>query len=168
MLGVTRFEDLDVYKLAVQLRREVFRLSSSGPIRRDFKFVGQIRDAVRGGPRNISEGFSRLAPSEFSHFLLYAKASIDETKNHVHDGHECGYFSDEERDRLITLVRRTIAAINALMAYLDSSAAHRAYEALRKQRRERLHVRRKDIGKEREPANLRTCEPVLTAVPSVF
>jgi len=132
--GVRRFEDLDAYKLAVQLRREICTLSCSGKLKRDYKFTSQIRDAARGGPRNISEGFSRFVPSEFHQFLSYAKASIDETKNHIYDGHESGYFNDDERHRLLTLVDRTLAALSQLMRYLESPEAKRAYKELCKRR----------------------------------
>jgi four helix bundle protein len=132
MLGVSRFEDLEIYKLAAELRTEIVALCSNGSAARDFKFVDQIRDAARGGPRNIAEGFARFAPREFHRFLSYAKASIDETKSHVYDGHESGYFSDAERDRLLGLARRTAAAISGLMCYLESPEAQRAYEKLRK------------------------------------
>jgi four helix bundle protein len=134
VLGVSRFEDLDVYKLAVQLRREVCALSSTGAFARDYKFAAQIRDAVRGGPRNIAEGFSRFAPAEFHQFLSYAKASIDETKSHIYDANESGYLNDEERDRLMTLIRRTLSAIARLMRYVASPEAKRAYEKLRNRR----------------------------------
>ena len=137
MLGVSRFEDLDVYKLAVQLHSEIVTLSASGVVARDYKFVAQIRDAARGGPRNIAEGFARFAPLEFHKFLSYAKASIDETKNHVYDGHESGYISNEERDRLLALARHTAAAITRLMSYLESPEAKRAYDKLRKRPRRR-------------------------------
>ena len=131
-MTIDRFEDLDTYKLAVELRREVFKLSSKGPVTRDYKFVTQIRDAARGGPRNISEGFSRFKPKEFVNFLSYAKASIDETKNHIQDGLECGYFTDEECARLLVLVRRTLGAIRGLMRYLESPEAALAFERIRK------------------------------------
>ena len=80
----------------MQLRRGVFRLSSRGAVSRDYKFVGQIRDSARGGPLNIAEGFSRCAPPEFRQFLSYAKASLDETKNHIEDARESEYFTDED------------------------------------------------------------------------
>jgi four helix bundle protein len=69
MFGVDRVEDLDIYKLAVELRREVIRLTSTGAVARDHKFVTQIRDSARGAARTMSEGFSRLAPLEFHKFL---------------------------------------------------------------------------------------------------
>jgi len=142
VLGVSRFEDLDIYKLAVRIRQDVVRLSSSGAGSRDRRWVEQVRNAARGGPRNISEGFSRFAPTEFSKFLSYAKASLDETKNHVYDGHESGYFSEQERDRLISLLKRTIGGINRLIAYLESPDAVRAFEELRKRQRQQRYVKK--------------------------
>src|SRR5262245_30321022 len=137
MLGVRRFEDLDIYKLAVELRTEIVTLTSDGVVARDYKFVTQIRDAARGGPRNIAEGFARIAPLEFRKFLSYAKASIDETKSHVYDGAESGYFSDADRDQLLSLARRTAAGITALICYLESPEAKAAYERMRKRARKR-------------------------------
>jgi four helix bundle protein len=130
-MRIDRFEDLDTYRLSVELRREVFRLSSKGPITRDYKFVTQIRDAARGGPRNISEGFSRFKPNEFVNFLSYAKASIDESKNHILDGFESGYSTREECDGMLLLVRRTLGAIRGLMRYLESPAAQREFDRIR-------------------------------------
>ena len=136
----------------------MLRLSCRGTAAaRDLKFVDQLRDALWGAPRNISEGFSRIAPSEFSRFLVYARATLDETKNHVVDGHECGYFGDHDRDRLLALTRRTIGAINGLTAYLESPDAQRAYERLR----ERQRAARSARERTREPGTrARTREPV--------
>jgi len=86
MAGIKRIEDVEAYQLAVALRRRILGLVASGRIRNDWKFIDQIRDSVRGAPRNISEGFSRFAPGEFSQFLSYAKASLDETRNHINAG----------------------------------------------------------------------------------
>jgi four helix bundle protein len=155
-MKIDRFEDLDTYKLAVELRKAVFRLSSKGPVARDYKFVGQIRDAARGGPRNISEGFSRFQPNEFRNFLSYAKASIDETKNHVRDGFESGYFTQEDADRILTLVKRTLGAIRGLMRYLESPEAAAAFERIRRARTAR-GWQKKRLGN--EPQKPGTPEP---------
>lgn len=110
MLGVKRFADLDIHKLAVQLQRDVFRLTAQRAVSRDYKFAAQIRDAARGGPRNIAEGFSRGAPFEFREFLSYAKASIAETKNHVEDARENRCFGNDDCDQMLRLAHRSIAA----------------------------------------------------------
>jgi four helix bundle protein len=135
MFGVDRVEDLDIYKLAVELRREVIRLTSTGAVARDHKFVTQIRDSARGAARTMSEGFSRLAPLEFHKFLSYARGSLQETRNHVTDGHESGYFSDQDHHRMVTLADRALGGTTRLMIYLDSPEAQRAYKEIRERRR---------------------------------
>ena len=138
MLGVRSFQELAVYQLARDLRREVVRLTVAEPVCRDFKFVSQIRDAARGGPRNIAEGFSRFVPTEIARFLSYAKASIDETQSHLVDGYESGYFSKEDCDRLVVLTRRTCAGLSRLMRYLESDEAMRRYREIVQKRKARL------------------------------
>ena len=68
MAGVRRYQDLIVWQLSRELRREVLALIKTGPVTRDFKFRDQIRDSASSGPRNIAEGFSRFNPAEFAHF----------------------------------------------------------------------------------------------------
>ena len=135
MASAKRYTDLDCYRLAVEIRREVLRLTRREPVRRDFKFVGQIRDSARGGPRNIAEGYSRFNPAEILPFLSYAKASIDETGNHMIDGREEGYFTADETDKVMVLIDRVIAAILKWVKYLESPAARRFYEEHRARRR---------------------------------
>ena len=66
------------------------------PVRRDFKFVAQIRDAARGGTRNIAEGYSRFVPREIVYFLSIAKSSLDEAADELIDGLESGYWTRAE------------------------------------------------------------------------
>lgn len=137
MSGVTRVEDLEAYKLAVQVRRRVFRLTNRQPAASDFKFVGQIRDAARGGPRNIAEGFSRFAPNDFRLYLTYARSSLNELADELEDGFDSEYFTESERDEIRALIDRTNGAIARLMEYLESATARRFYEEHRKRRRQK-------------------------------
>jgi hypothetical protein len=51
MRGVRRFQDLDAHKLAVQLRREIFRLTKRAPEAKDFKFASldETKDQIDDG-----------------------------------------------------------------------------------------------------------------------
>ena len=149
MSSARNIRELVAYQLAVTFRREVIRSTRSGPGRSDFDFVRQIRNSARGGPRNVAEGFSRMTPAEFNHFLSYAKASIDEAVNHIVDGHESGYFTDAERDDLIRLAKRTLGALRRLMSYLESPAARRACQTIVRHRAER--AAKNDVPRRREP-----------------
>jgi four helix bundle protein len=140
MTGVKRFEDLDCYQLSVQIRREILRVTRRPDVRRDEKFCKQIRDSARSAPRNIAEGFSRFNPTEIQRYVSYAKASLDETKNHVVDGLEEEYFTSEECDNLRSLVSRTIGAILRWLTYLESSTARNFYAKHRAERRASEYV----------------------------
>ena len=135
MAGVKRFQDLECHQLAVEIRREVLRLTRREAVRRDFRFLHQIRDSSRGAPRNIAEGYSRFNPSEIVPFLTYAKASLDETKNHLVDGQESGHFTESESETVLSLVGRAIAAILRWIQYLESPAARAFYARHRDRRR---------------------------------
>jgi four helix bundle protein len=160
MAGVTRFQDLDSHKLAVAVRREVLRLTRREAVRRDYKFLHQLRDSARSAPRNIAEGYSRFNPTEILPFLNYAKSSLDETRNHIEDGQEEGYFTADEAATVITLICRTIAATVRWMQYLESPAARAFYARHRALRRgtdaPRNNRRRTDEPRTDEP---RTDEP---------
>jgi four helix bundle protein len=123
MATARRYEDLIVWQLAHELQRAVFALTASGPVNRDFKFCAQIREAASSGPRNIVEGFGRFSPGDFARFLEIAKGSLMETHNHVRDGFERGYFTEEERGRLCRLAGRAIKAAIPFIRYLQSCAA---------------------------------------------
>ena len=136
MAGVRRFEDLDCHKLAVEVRREVLRLTRRSHVRNDRKFCDQIRDSARSGPRSIAEGFARFNPKEIERFVSYAKGSLAETKNHVADGVDDGYFTAEEGEHLRSLIARTIGALVRWMRYLESKAARDFYQRHKNRRAE--------------------------------
>ena len=100
------FRDLIVWQLAVELRDRVLPLLRTGPVKNDFKFCDQLADSVRSPPRNIAEGYGRFNPAEISQFVRYARASLDETENHLRDGVASGYFPAETIGPLIKLCVR--------------------------------------------------------------
>ena len=120
MAGVTRFEDLDAWKLSVELRDLVYRLTESGKVLRDPAFRSQIRDSASSPPRNISEGWGRFNPKENAQYCRTAKASLDETKNHLRHGHTEKYFDEGDFNEAMTLARRARGATVGLIRYLES------------------------------------------------
>ena len=142
MAGVQRFQDLECHKLAVQIRREVLRLTCRESVKREFRYVHQIRDAARSAARNIAEGFSRFNPSEIVPYLSIVKGSLDEVRDEIKDGRESGYFSDDECDVVLDLVSRTIAAVMRWRRYLESPQARQFYERHKGTRRQRDYTPR--------------------------
>ena len=112
---VCDFEDLVCWRLSRELAREVFAVTAEGPAAKDFKFRDQIRDAAASAPRNIAEGFARFTPGDFARFLRYAVGSLAETRNHLLDGQDRGYFTPALASRLRNLTLAAERATKNLM-----------------------------------------------------
>jgi four helix bundle protein len=120
MAGVNRIEDLAAWQLACELRDEIFKLTETGPASRDFDFRDQIRDASSSVARNLAEGFDLFNPRPFANHTRIARGSLGETKNAILDGRTKNYFSKEDAERLLMLLRRTRGATTGLLGYLES------------------------------------------------
>jgi four helix bundle protein len=116
------------------MRRAVLTLTKHDSVRRNFKYVSQLEDSARGAARNIAEGYSRFNPAEIIPFASYAKASADETGNHIVDGVEEGFFSKEEAEQVLNIIDRLIPALLNWIRYLESPAARRFYEEFKRKR----------------------------------
>ena len=73
------FENLEVYKLANNLVKEIYNLSKKFPKSEDFVLSTQIKRAAISVVLNITEGSSR-AKKEFSRFIEIALGSLIEVK----------------------------------------------------------------------------------------
>ena len=135
MAGWKSVEEIDAYRLAVELRDDIGRFTDSGPVTRDFKFRDQIRDASSSTTRNLSEGFDRYFHGEFAYFAGIAKGSLGETIDLLKDAKEKKYLFPEEFDRLLRLAVRAKKATGGLLSYLRSSEA--PGESARRRKRKR-------------------------------
>jgi four helix bundle protein len=118
VMRVTRFEDLEIWKLARELYKLVFKITSVGPFYRDFKFRDQIRESSGSVSDNIAEGFERGGNKEFIQFLSIAKGSCGETRNKSYRAFDSNYISQEVLDDLLsrteTIARKTANLIKTL------------------------------------------------------
>jgi four helix bundle protein len=118
MAGVRRFEDLDCWKLANELKLAVYELLERPHIRTDREFCDDVRDAVKSAPANIAEGFGRRTDAEFARFLDIARGSLNECRNHIGDARDLKYIDEKERSALDVLASRALGAIAGLQRYL--------------------------------------------------
>ncbi|PWK67056.1 four helix bundle protein [Mucilaginibacter oryzae] len=76
-----RFEDLDIWKIAVSIAVDVYILCDSEPLKSDWGMKDQIRRAACSMSDNIAEGFEYNNNPDFIRFLNYAKGSSGEFRN---------------------------------------------------------------------------------------
>ena len=121
MKGVSRFQDLVAWQLAVQLRRVVDGYCEKPIIRRNFKFHDNLADAAESAPRNIAEGFGRKSHRDFAKFAYIARGSEQEVLNGLITARDKEWITAVEFDHGDHAARKALKVLNGLIAYLDST-----------------------------------------------
>ena len=118
MAGVRRFEELDCWKLATELKVAIYDLLERPHIRVDREFCDDVRDADKSAPANIAEGFGRRTDPDFARFLDIDRGSLNECRNHIGDARDRKYINEDERSALDSLASRAVGAVAGLQRYL--------------------------------------------------
>ena len=80
----TQFEDMEIWKDAIQLTTLIYQVTNHGKFKKDFWLRDQIRRAANSVSSNIVEGFERQNNNEFIRFLKIAKWSCGEVRNQIY------------------------------------------------------------------------------------
>ena len=121
MAGIKKFEDLECWKKSRLLAAEVFTITSSGLLDKDYSLKDQILRSSGSVMDNIAEGFERGGNKEFIQFLFYSKASCAEVKSQLYRALDRDYIGKSEFNRLYTLSNEVSKLINGLINYLKRS-----------------------------------------------
>jgi four helix bundle protein len=98
------YQDLDIYKIAIDLAIEVHKISLEDlPKFEIYEEGSQIRRSSKSIGANIVEGFGRKHyKGEYIQFLTYALASCDETKYHLTIIHKTHSLEEKKYKYLIS------------------------------------------------------------------
>ena len=95
MAKIEKFEELEIWKIAVEIAVEVYLLCDSDPLKSDWGMKDQIRRAACSMSDNIAEGFEYNNNPDFIRFLNYAKGSSGEFRNKLTILNRAGKIDDE-------------------------------------------------------------------------
>jgi four helix bundle protein len=79
-----RFEQLDIWKEAIQISDILFDYADKADEKRFYKFAEQLRAAGMSISNNIAEGSGSFSDKEFANFLNISRRSIFECANILH------------------------------------------------------------------------------------
>ena len=96
MATFEKFEDLEVWKLSMDLCADIYRLTNTELLSRDFGLKDQIRRSAVSVPSNISEGFERDSKNQFLYFLVIAKGSCGELRTQLKIARMLNYLKEDE------------------------------------------------------------------------
>jgi four helix bundle protein len=95
-------EDLDAYKLSMNLLVHVHALCSKLPPEERYELGSQMRRSSKSIPANVAEGFSKRASvREFKQYMRTAMGSANEMETHLRIVGRLGYVRSGELDELI-------------------------------------------------------------------
>ena len=83
MATITKFTELDVWKLSNELKQKVFVRINEGTLSKDFALKDQMNRSAGSIPDNIAEGFGRGGRLEFIQFLAIARGSASELQSQL-------------------------------------------------------------------------------------
>jgi four helix bundle protein len=95
------FQKLRVWQLAKTLAVNIYKLTKSNHISRDFSFRDQIQRSAGSIPSNIAEGDELDTNKQSVRFFYIAKGSVAELMTQIIIGKEIGYFEEKMADILI-------------------------------------------------------------------
>ena len=114
------FEDLEVYQVAREFRKAVYRVAKRLPEEEKFGLASQIRRAAVSLTNNIAEGHGRFHFLEQIKFMLQARGSLEELLGDLNVCEDEAYLAAQESETLKQEGWRVHKLINGYIRFLRS------------------------------------------------
>jgi four helix bundle protein len=112
------FEDLDVFKRALDLMVGVYEATEDFPKREFYGLAAQLRRASVSVVSNIAEGQGRLTPGEWRQLLSHARGSLFEIEAQLIAASRLGYLDAGTKARLRASAKSVGKPLAGLIAYV--------------------------------------------------
>ncbi|OGF47420.1 MAG: four helix bundle protein [Candidatus Firestonebacteria bacterium RIFOXYC2_FULL_39_67] len=124
-MKVNTFEELDIYKRARELTKEIYTLTKYKEFSRDYGLKDQIQRSAVSIMSNIAEGFERKSNIEFMRFLFIAKDSCAEVRAQLTVALDQQYTDNTVYANLYADCKSISSMISSLIKYLSKSTKER-------------------------------------------
>ena len=121
MATVSRFEELEIWKMAREQASAIFELTRTGQFSVDFELRKQINAAAGSVMDNIAEGFERFSNKEFTQFLVIAKGSNGEVRSQLYRANGRNYITTDTLTNRLEFSELLGRKIKSFLDYLYSS-----------------------------------------------
>ena len=117
------FEDLEVYQVAREFRKAMYRVAKRLPEEEKFALATQIRRAAVSLTNNIAEGHGRFHFLEQIKFMLQARGSLEELLDDLNVCTDETYVPENEIQKLKSEGWRVHKLLNGYIRFLRGRAA---------------------------------------------
>ena len=119
------FEELECWKTARELRREVSRITKIFPLEEKYKLVDQMLRCSRSVTANIAEGFGKFYTKDNVRYCRSARGSLYELKDHFIVALDEGYIKEEEYENKKNEIDTCLKILNGFINYLNNAEISR-------------------------------------------
>ena len=117
------FEDLEVYQVAREFRKAMYRIARRLPEEEKFALTSQIRRAAVSLTNNIAEGHGRFHFLEQIKFMLQSRGSLEDLLDDLNVCQDEAYAPIEEIESLKQKGWRAHQLINGYVRFLRKRAS---------------------------------------------
>lgn len=119
-MKINKFEDIQAWKEARELTKEIYALTKKLTFSRDYGLVDQIRRAAISIMANIAEGFDSNSDAQFISFLSYSQRSASELQSHLYVALDQSYILDNKFNELYNRIEKIKRLIGGFIKYLKT------------------------------------------------
>lgn len=116
--GKRGFEDLDCFKLALEVVVAVHEIVKVLPASEKFDLRVQICRSSKSITANLAEGYGRYHYLDSLHYYAIARGELNETLAHMINARALSYIDQPTFETIYQLIRETEKALNGYMAYV--------------------------------------------------
>lgn len=117
-----RFEDLEVWQLAREISRGVYRATEKRRLQRDAVLSNQMKRAAVSVCSNIANGYERGSRKQYIEFVYVAKGSAGELRCQVVLAHDAGLLDDTAYEWPHTRVEQCSRMLSSYLKHLKATS----------------------------------------------
>lgn len=117
------FEDLDVWKVGRDLRKNLYLVADRLPEKERYNLAAQIRSAAVSLTANVAEGFGRFHFKENVRFCRMARGSAYELLDHLIACKDQGYLNESDFQELRSKLSRFSQLLNGYIRSIEKASS---------------------------------------------
>lgn len=120
-MKISRFEDIEVWKLSRELVNMVYDLTERQRFNRDFGLKDQIQRAAVSCMSNVAEGFDSGSKAHFVQYLQYTRGSSSEVQSQLYVASDRKYITQAEFEKTYEKAKTIGKLANGFIKYLKGN-----------------------------------------------
>lgn len=123
-MEIRTYKDLEVWKEARRLVREVYAISKEFPREELFGLTNQVRRALVSVPSNIAEACGRGTSQASVNLLYISRGSLYEVETQSIVACDLNYMGEDDLESLMGRVENCKRLLNGFIRYYESKATN--------------------------------------------